>query len=269
MTRRAFIPRDLVGLCVVGLPAGMPSAASARPVVRIKSAVVPVPLNLSNPHSATYPGTGRILGAPGALELKGKIGGTEYWRSPSPLTRIKVYTPAGVTLHAQGFATCSEAILKANGAEGCPKKSFAGSLGEVNDVVNFGESRVAEKMTIQGFFNVGGDLIFYVVGDTPALLELFERVTFSKASPPFGLLATGEVPMVETAPGAPDGSTEQFKVNVGAAFKKGKKLISYATTPKTCPKGGFPVKVELSFLSGETVPVEYKEPCPKHKKAGR
>ena len=73
------------------------------------------------------------------------------------------------------------------------------------------------------------------------------------------------MPLVETVPGAPDASVEQFKLTVGAAFKQGKKLISYATVPRTCPKGGEPLKVELSFLSGETVPVEERLPCPKHK----
>ncbi len=56
-------------------------------------------------------------------------------------------------------------------------------------------------------------------------------------------------------PGAPYGSAEYIKVKVGAAFMKGKKLVSYGTLPKKCPKGGFPVKAELKFLSGETVPV--------------
>jgi hypothetical protein len=30
-----------------------------------------------------------------------------------------------------------------------------------------------------------------------------------------------------------------------------------------CPKGGFPVKAELTFLGGATVAVSYNAPCPK------
>ena len=73
------------------------------------------------------------------------------------------------------------------------------------------------------------------------------------------------MPLVETVPGGPDGSTERFKIKFGARFKKGKKLISCATSPKTCPKGGFPLKAALSFLSGETVSIAYRLPCPQHK----
>ncbi|MGH2854058.1 MAG: hypothetical protein ACRDLF_07680 [Solirubrobacteraceae bacterium] len=249
----------------MGLLAGVPGVASARPVVTLKAAAVPIPIDLSNPHSATYPGTGAILGAPAALELEDTISGIEYWGSPSPLTQIKVYTPAGVTVHTQGFATCTEAILLTKGAAGCPKRSFVSTLGEAMGVVSFGGTRIHERATLQGFFNAAGGYIFYVVGSTPVSLEIVEKGTLTNASPPFGKLFTGEVPLVETVPGAPDASVEQFKLTVGAAFKQGKRLISYATAPRTCPKGGAPLKVELSFLSGETVPTEERLPCPKHR----
>ena len=65
-----------------------------------------------------------------------------------------------------------------------------------------------------------------------------------------------------------------INIKVGAAIKKGKKLISYGTLPKKCPKGGFPVKAELIFggsyggerefgIPAETVTQTYKAPCPK------
>ena len=54
-----------------------------------------------------------------------------------------------------------------------------------------------------------------------------------------------------------------IKIRVGAAFMQGKKLISYGTVPKKCPKGGFPAKTELKYLSGETSTVSIKVPCPK------
>lgn len=259
--RRAPILRAILALGVLGLPAG----ALARPVVTLKVAAVPIPIDLSSPHSATYPGTGAIYGAPLAMEAELTIGGSEYGGSPSPLTAVRFYVPAGVEVHPQGFATCPETMLKEQGAAGCPRRSFAGALGEANGVVSFGESRVHEKVTLQPFFAPGGGFFFYAVGETPAVIELISKGTLiDKASPPFGMVFTGEVPLVESVPGALDASVEQVKVKVGAAFKQGKKLISYATAPRTCPKSrSFPVKVELSFLSGETVPAEYRVPCPK------
>ncbi len=71
------------------------------------------------------------------------------------------------------------------------------------------------------------------------------------------------MPLIETVPGALDASFLKGTIRVGAAYKHGRKTISYVTMPKTCPKGGFPVKVEVSFLGGTTAGASYKMPCPK------
>ncbi len=267
MTRRTPTPaRVLLGLSVLGLLAGLPAAAPAAPTVTLKVTPVPVPVNPRNPHSATYPGTGPILGAPFAVELEFSIHGSEYGGAPSPITQIKGWVPAGVKLSTSGFTTCTEATIKETGAEACPKKSFAGSQGEALGQVSFGSERVYEKVSLQAFFAPGGGLTFFADGHTPAVIEVISKGTVSSASGPFGEVFTGEVPLVESVPGALDASVEFIRVKIGAAYKQGKKLISYLTAPKTCPKGGFPIKTETTFLSGETVPTSFTYPCPKHKK---
>jgi hypothetical protein len=266
MMRIASTRKALLGLGVMGLLAGLPAAATATPTVTLKAAAVPIPVNLSNPHSANYPGTGDILGAGAALEVEIGIHGSEYGGSPSPITQIKTYAPTGVKLNTKGFATCSEAVIKEKGPSGCPKKSFASPLGEAQGHVSFGSERVYEKLTVQGFFAPGGGLLFFADGTSPASIELISTGAITNGGGAFGPVVTAEVPLVESVPGALDGSAEFIKVKVGAAYKKGKKLISYGTVPNKCPAGGFPLKVEVKFLSGEVVPAEYKAPCPKHKK---
>lgn len=269
MMRKASTRKALLGLGVLGLLAGLPAAATATPTVTIKAAAVPIPINPANPHSATYPGTGNILGAGAAVEVEATIHGTEYGTGPTagppPITQVKVLFPPGVKLTTKGFATCSEAVLKEKGPQACPKKSFASPLGEARGFVSFGSERVHETVTVQAFFAPGGGLIFGVFGNSPASIELYPKGSFTTTGSGQQQF-TAEVPLIESVPGALDGSAEFFKVKVGAAYKKGKKLISYGTVPKTCPKGGFPVKVETTFLGGEVVPSEFKAPCPKHKK---
>jgi hypothetical protein len=268
MMRKASTRKALLGLGVLGLLAGLPAAATATPTVTIKAAAVPVPINPGNSHSATYPGTGDILGAPFAVEVEAHIHGTEYGTGPtagpSPVTGVKVISPVGVKLNSNGFPSCSEEILKNKGPASCPKKSFASPLGEAEGFVSFGSERVHEKVTVQAFFAPGGGLVFGVFGNSPASIELYPHGTTSLVGG--HEVFSAEVPLIESVPGALDGSAEFFKVKVGAAYKKGKKLTSYLTAPKTCPKGGFPLKAEISFLSGEVVPAEYNVPCPKHKK---
>lgn len=237
--------------------------ALAAPTVTVKAKIVPIPIDPSKPNSPTYPGTGNILGAGAALEASLTISGTEYGGYPSPVTKVIAELPAGVKLHPQGFATCPLAILESHEVQKCPKTSVAGPTGEALGVVSFGGTRVDEKATIQAFFAPGGGLAFYTEGTSPAQLEVLATGSFTTAPPPFGPKLTVPVPLVETVPGAPYASVLSIKGKVGAAVKQGKKLISYGTVPKKCPKGGFKGLVEISFLSGETVKISPTVPCPK------
>jgi hypothetical protein len=260
----SMLGRFLIGACALSLGIGVPPVAWARPVVEFKAAAVPIPVDPSNPHGATYPGTGDILGAGAAGAAEWKISGTEYGGGPSPLTWIKVFTPAGVKLHPHSFGICSEAILSAKGVEGCPRHSLAG-WGAGTGVVTFGGTRVAETATVNVLFRPGG-LIFFVRGVSPTLIELMSEGTILDAGPAFGQLFTGEVPLVKSVPEALDGSVERLRIVIGAAYEKNKKLISYITLPSTCPRGGYTERTELSFLNGETVPVTEKVACPKRRR---
>jgi hypothetical protein len=261
--RALGLMRVLLSLCLCAGALGLPAAASAAPSVTVKAKIVPIPIDPSSPHSPTYPGTGNILGAGAALEATLSISGTEYGGYPSPITQVVVELPAGTKLHQSGFATCPTAVLESHEVARCPKKSFAGPVGEALGVVSFGSTRVQEKATIQAFFAPGNKLAFYTEGTTPASLEILTIGSFSTALPPFGPKFTVPVPLVLTVPEAPYASVLSIKGKIGAAYKQGKKLISYGTVPKTCPKGGFTGKVELTFLSGEMVTVNPTVPCPK------
>lgn len=257
--RRVSIAIFLLALAMAALPA----LAQAAPSVSVKAKVVPIPVNPASTKSKTYPKTGNILGAGAAVETMIAISGTEYGGFPSPLIGVNVYLPAGTKLHPQGFATCSQAILESHEIQKCPKKSIASPLGEVLGVVSFGGTRVDEKATVQAFFTAGGGLAFFTEGRSPASLEVLSTGSFTTSPKPFGPTLKAEVPLVTTVPEAPYASVESIKIKVGAAYMKGKKLISYGTVPTKCPKGGFPAKTELKFFSGETTTTTIKVPCPK------
>lgn len=240
--------------------AGLPVAASAAPTVIARAAVVPIPKNLRTGKGPTWPGTGNILGAPAALELEGKIKGTEFGGFPSPLKQIKIFLPKGTRVNQAGFATCSEGVLHDKGAGACPLRSFASPPGEANGVVSFGGSLVHERVTVQGFFNQGGGLIFSIVGNSPVALEEFSTATYENT--PNGVIGTAEIPLIETVPGAQAASAEQFKVKLGAAYMSHGKLHSFGTVPKTCHRK-LSGKYEVTFYSGETVSGEVSVPCPR------
>jgi hypothetical protein len=263
--RRASIRLASLGLAALAL--GLPASVAAAPKVTLKVKAVPIPVNPNQAKGKTYPGTGNILGAGAALESQFKISGTEYGGFPLPLKQVIFYLPAGTKLHPRGFAKCSEAILQTHEIQKCPKKSIAGPTGSALGVVSFGSTRVPETVHIHSFFTAKG-LAFFAEGNTPASIEILSQGNITPISGAFSQKLTAEVPLVATVPGAPYGSVEAIRVEVGAAFKQGKKLISYGTVPKKCPKGGFKVKAELTFgasegPTGEKVSVITTVPCPK------
>jgi hypothetical protein len=260
-------PRKLLATsiltCLTVVAAGLPAMAQAAPKVSVSAKILPVPINPSSANSRSYPKTGNILGAGASVETQFTISGTEYGGFPSPLTGVAVYLPSGTKLHPQGFATCSNAILESHEVSRCPKKSVASPKGQVLGVVAFGGTRVQEKASVQAFFTPGGGLSFFTEGTSPVDLEILSTGRFSTASKPFGPKLTAVVPLVTTVPEAPYASVLSIKIKVGAAYMQGKKLISYGSVPSKCPKGGFPGKTVLTFLSGETSTASIKVPCPK------
>ena len=274
--RRASTFLALLGLAVLGLPT---VASGAPPVVTFKAKAVPIP----KPGGGVYPHTGNILGAGAALQAEYTITGSGYAvtaQNPKggipPISGVNFYLPAGAKINAHGFGSCTEATLKNNGPSGCRSNSIASPKGSALGEVTFGSERVPEEAELRAFFAPGGGLLFYVAGHSPVSLEFVSSGKYvSSHKPPYGLELITQVPAIATVPGAPLASTKTINIKVGAATRRGKKLLSYGTLPKKCPKGGFPVKTEVIFggsfggerefgIPAETVTKTYKAPCPKH-----
>lgn len=249
MMRRASTCMALCGLALMGLV----GSAQAAPTITFKGEAVPIP---------GVPNSGNKLGAPAAFKSEFRISGTEYGGFPPPLIGVKFYGPAGAKLTTAGFATCSPSVLEQKGPSACSKKSQAGPKGSASGVVSFGTERVAETVSVQPFF-VSGGLAFFVDGTTPVSIEIVSKGNITTSPAPFGPTFNAEVPLIETVPGALDASAKEINVTVGAAFKQGKKTVSYITVPKKCPAGGFPLKTVMSFFGGSTAEALYKAPCPK------
>ncbi|HYM45875.1 MAG TPA: hypothetical protein VES65_06890, partial [Solirubrobacteraceae bacterium] len=251
----------LLGLAVLGLPgvasAGPCSGAGPCPTVKLEAKAVPIP---------GFPHTGNILGAGAAVETHITIKGTEAFGGvPSPLTKVNFFLPAGTKLTTTGFVTCKPETLENVGPEGCPKKSQASPVGSAGVAQKIGPETVKEKATVQAFFAPGGGLQFYANAASPISAQLIAATGhFTGASAPYGKEFVSEVKLIKTLPETEFVSTESINLKVGAAYKKGKKTVYYGTLPTKCPKGGFPVKAELTFHTGETVTAKYKAPCPKH-----
>lgn len=246
----------LIPLATLGLAAlALPGAATATPAITsFKATILPIP---------GFRGTGDKLGAGAIVQATATISGTEYWGSPPPATGLKVFAPAGMKLHRHGFATCAASLLERVGPQRCPRRSIAGPKGSVSGVVSFGGERVGETASVQAFFAPGGGIEAFVDGATPVSFEIIANDHIVRAARPFGHELVGEVPLIETVPGAPYASFVSGRISAGAAYRRGGRMVSYIRLPKTCARGGWPMKVEVEFLGGATAQAAYKTPCPK------
>jgi hypothetical protein len=255
MSRRASTVVAVLGLALLSLPA----SAGAAPVVTFKARAVPIP---------GFRHTGNILGAGAALRVQYTIRGTEYGGFPPPLIGVNFYTPAGTKIHPAGFVSCAPGALQNSGPRACPRRSKVTLAGTALGIVSFGAERVPERASIQAFFAPGGALQFYTAGTSPVSLEFIAPSHVAAARAPYAQKFVTTVPLIATVPGAPDASTLSIDVKVGAAFRKGKRVVYYGRVPKRCPRGGFRLKSELLFaglggLAPQTVTVTDRAPCPR------
>jgi hypothetical protein len=248
----------------------VPSVASALPTVKLKAEAVPIP---------GYKGTGDILGAGAAARGEFEVSGTEYFGSPPPIIGVNVYLPAHTVLHPSGFPTCNEEVLREKGPIGCPKGSEAGPVGSVLGFVTFGGERVEETAENYSFYSPTGGFTFFTFGHSPVNIEVYSKGGYVNGGAPvgggYGPELKVKVPLVASVPGAPYASVKSINAMIGSAIgpkNDPKKDTYYGRVPKSCPKGGFPIKAEIIFAENgeeskpETVTAQYKVPCPPRKK---
>ncbi len=282
--RRASTCLAVLGLAALSLPA----AAAAAPTVTFKATAIPIP---------GFKGTGNILGAGAAVKAEWTMKGSEYDEGhPAPLIGVNLTLPSGTKLHPQGFPTCTHSAILELGENVVKSRCTTKSLltfpvltrqpeeaesvlaneSYALGVVRFGKSVVPEKSRILGFFSPGGGYEFLSKGVSPASFEIYSKSHVVSSKAPQIVTA---VPLVETVKGAAYASVEKIVVYSGSAIKKGKSTTYYGTMPKTCPKGGYPIKSELIFANtaqlpaeagenqsvapGERVTTVYKAPCPR------
>ncbi len=257
--RRASTCLAVLGLSMLALT----GVASAAPTVKFTAKAVPIP---------GFPHTGNIFGAGAAVEAEYQITGTEYEGSPPPVIGVNFFFPKGVKLSPSGFPTCAPATLEQVGPSGCKKGSSAGPIGKAVGFVSFGGERVIENAEISTFYGPGGAIEFFTAGHTPVSLEFLSTGKYTQlgGAGGFGPKLVAQVPLIASVPGAPFASVKSIKVKAGSAIKSHGKVKYYGRLPKTCPKGGFPVKTEVIFAEGGdinkpiAVPASYKAPCPRH-----
>jgi len=214
------------------------------------------------------------LGVPTNVFGSATIGSTNL-PVPSPITHVNVYGPAGSTLNLQGTGTCNAAALENVGPEACPANSKAG-FGGGEGIYEIAKELIKEKYTLDFFLadNRPGHtvMLIYLNGSTPVSIQLVFTAPVINGPKPYGLGFSVNVPIIKVLPEASDASATSTFLTIGATnvayFKTvhGKRRLFHVKgliTPRSCPRGGWPVASQFSFEDGSTVMAKRKIPCPK------
>jgi hypothetical protein len=231
--------------------------------------------NISNFHVAFTPD---VLGSPTNASGGASIANPLPGELPEPVTGFTVKGPAGLTINTVGTKTCSAKALENVGPSACPKESKAGFGGGMG-ALKLGTQIIEEPYTLDFFLgnNTPGHIVvlLYVEAVSPVSIQLVFSANVVQFPKPYGLGFHFNIPLIPTLPGASDASVLNAHVTIGAAnaayFEKvhGKRKLVHIKgliLPKTCPRSGFPVETEVSFLDNTTDVLKASVPCPKKKK---
>jgi hypothetical protein len=214
------------------------------------------------------------LGAPTNVHGTATIGSTSG-PLPSPIAEATVMGPAGLKVDTKGVGVCDPVKLEQTLEPSvCPKSSKAGFGGGVGAYEIAGQVN-EEPFTINFYRgpNENGHIVIlaYVNAVSPVSVQLVLKAQVVNEPKPYGLGFTFKVPPIESLPGASNATAKSIYITLGAPnaayFEKvhGKRKLVHVRgiiVPKTCPKGGFPYKTQLTFEDGTTNTVTGTIKCP-------
>jgi hypothetical protein len=198
--------------------------------------------------------------------------------APLAATAIQFFLPPGLGIATSelGLQNCLPAQLEQFGRAACPANSLMGH-GSATTAVPFGSRFVIEHTGVTLFSGPvqGGDpqLLFVTVGEYPVIAEIIFSALVLPAGPHFGGLIETKLPLVPSVPEGPDVALLGLQTTIGPAGIVYHEDISGKTVnfrprgillPKSCPRGGFPFAVRLSFSNDSSARANRHIRCPAH-----
>lgn len=200
--------------------------------------------------------------------------------APLPATELQLFLPPGLGIATSelGLQNCLLSQLVQEGRAGCPTNSLMGH-GSAVTAVPFGSRFVIERTGIALFSGPLQDglpqLLFVAVGEYPVIAEVIFGALVLPAGPRFGGLIDTTLPLVPSVPDGPDVALLGLETTIGPAgivYREnvGGKVVSFRPRgillPKSCPHGGFPFAVHLSFSDGSGAGANATVPCPRNRR---
>jgi hypothetical protein len=197
--------------------------------------------------------------------------------APLAATEIQFFLPPGLGIATSelGLQNCLPARLELFGRAACPSNSLMGH-GTATTAVPFGSRFVTEHTSVTLFSGPvqGGDpqLLFVTVGEYPVIAEVVFSALVLPAGPHFGGLIETKLPLVPSVPDGPDVALLGLQTTIGPAGivyheDIDGRIVNFRPRgillPRSCPRGGFPFAVHLSFNDDAGASAGATVPCPR------
>jgi hypothetical protein len=153
--------------------------------------------------------------------------------------------------------------------------------GSAVTAVPFGSRFVTERTSVTLFSgpvqNGHPQLLFVANGEYPVIAEVIFGALVLPVGPRFGGLIDTKLPLVPSVPDGPDVALLGLQTTIGPAGityheNVNGRIVSFRPRgillPRSCPHGGFPFAVHLSFSDGSGAGANAAVPCPR-RRAGR
>jgi hypothetical protein len=183
---------------------------------------------------------------------------------PKSTRQFNITFPAGSKVDYTAAPVCKNLDESAN--DPCPKNTKIGS-GHAQVILPFpGFATINADVTA---YNRKNGLFLYVLapGQAPVVLKpVFKGLTLKTTTPPNCVASTNQNGHCVNNDGSEgvEAVLSEFDLKTKAVTKgKGKKKKTYLTTPKSCPKGGWIFKAEITYDDGSKVKPESASPCKK------
>ena len=189
--------------------------------------------------------------------------------APTPLAGIEVRYPRnlGLATSGLGLASCDPSRLEVFGETVCPADSRMGS-GSAVAVLQFGSGLVRERVTLGVFAAASTDGYLHLAVLAHGREPVAASIVLQGVLLP-GLLRI-KVPAIAGLPGSPYVSIVSMTTKLGGDLtyyeRVGSKMRAYRPRgiglPESCPHGGWPVSVAVSFRSGARSAARTLVRCP-------
>ncbi len=172
---------------------------------------------------------------------------------PSPVRRLLVRFPAGLSIDIPRLRSCAPARLRSHGPSGCPAQSRVGgghALAEARE----GSQLIKEDISLSAFVGPprGTQPTIEILGEglTPIQERLLLTGALAPDEPPYGEEMTVSVPPVPTLVHEPDASIVTLSLTIGPSRRMHEN--NAVLVPAHCPAAGLPFASEFSFADGSS-----------------